>query len=199
MTEDARPVAGEWLYRTAQQIGVNFSERTIDLVVMPYDEEALVHYNGRMVYERVAPGSFDGIEKRANRVRVNRDHDLRRTVGRALSFHPEDPRGLIATVKISRTPLGDETLELANDESLDASAGFAPMPGGTHWADRDHVQYSRCWLGHVAMTPEPAYEGAQVLAVRSADEPAPPAAVKVATPNLDIVRGWILERRYAQI
>ena len=34
-----------------------------------------VRIRGRMVSEIVRRGAFDGIEKRANRIRVNRDHD----------------------------------------------------------------------------------------------------------------------------
>ncbi len=40
------------------------------------------------------------------------------------------------------------------------------------------------------MTAEPAYEGARVLAVRSAGD-----QVVSATPNLDTVRGWLLDDR----
>jgi HK97 family phage prohead protease len=187
-----------WLYRDAETLDVNFPQRTIDLIVIPYNEEAHVAINGRMVYESVLPGSFDGIEKRAGRIRVNRDHERQRTVGRALRFHPEDERGLIARVKISRTPLGDETLELAADETLDASAAFRPTEGAVDWVDKTHVRYSHCWLGHIAMTPEPAYDGARVLAVRAADgEPEP--VDRAATPNLDAVRAVILEQRYSLI
>jgi len=183
-----------WLYREAQQLDVNFQERTIDLIVIPYNEDAHVDIKGRMVYERVLPGAFDGIEKRAGRVRVNRDHARERTMGRALAFHPADPRGLFAQVKISRTPLGDETLELANDETLGASAAFRPTAGAVNWTDSDHVQYSHCWLGHIAMTPEPAYDGARVLAVRHADDE--PFHETAGTPNLDAVRAIILNARY---
>ena len=41
-----------------------------------------------MVRESVAPGAFDGIEARPNRVKANRDHKLERTVGKAVAFYP---------------------------------------------------------------------------------------------------------------
>jgi HK97 family phage prohead protease len=179
--------AGALRYRQARQLGVSFPDRTIELIVMPYDEETLVGHptEDRSIIEVCAPGAFNGIERRANRIRVNRDHDVARTVGRAVSFSPGRPEGLVAKIKIANTSLGDETLELAHDECLDASAGFLPLPGGETWETRSRVRLTKCWLGHIAMTPEPAYGGAKVLAVRSAE----PVS---GTPNLDRIREMML-------
>lgn len=193
MTDQQTP-AGELRIRAATQIGVDFPQRVIELIVVPYDTDALVDQPyGRLVHESVAPGAFAGVERRANRVRVNRDHLLARTVGRALSLHPDRPEGLVARVRIARTDLGDETLALADEHCLDASAAFLPMPGGEQWTrSRDRVRLTKLWLGHIAMTPDPAYETAAVLAVRSAPEP----AARAATPNLEQVRAWVLSERY---
>jgi HK97 family phage prohead protease len=188
---------GELRFRQATQLGVSFPDRTIELVVMPYETETIVEHQGRMVWEIISRGAFDGIERRSNRIRVNRDHDLTRTVGRAVALHPSRQEGLVAELKIARTPLGDETLTLADEEILDASAGFLPMPGGERWEQRDRVRMTRCWLGHIAMTPDPAYETARVLAVRHADPVTEPA--RPPTPNLDIVRGWRLEDAYSRL
>jgi HK97 family phage prohead protease len=198
MVETETRPAGPLEYRTATQIGVSFPKRTIELVVMPYEEEALVAYGDRMVTEVCSVGAFDGIERRANRVRVNRDHDLTRTVGRAVAFHPSRPDGLVAELRIAQTALGDETLQLADEEILDASAGFLPMPGGEVWETRSRRRLNKLWLGHIAMTPDPAYLGAGVLAVRNADTPTPADAAP-PTPNLDVVRGWLLGDRYSQL
>jgi len=189
--------AGELRFRAAQQIGVSFPKRTIELIVMPYDAEALVPYDGRMVTETIARGAFDGIERRANRIRVNRDHQLERTVGRATALYPAREEGLVAEIRIARTPLGDETLALADEEILDASAGFLPiMPGGEVWQTRTRVRVVKAWLGHIAMTPDPAYETARVLAVRNA-ETAP--VERPPTPNLDAIRAWRLEQEYDRL
>jgi HK97 family phage prohead protease len=197
-TETARP-AGELLYRTASLVGVSFPQRTIELVVMPYEEETLVERAGRMVREIISRGAFDGIERRANRIRVNRDHDLARTVGRALAFHPSRDEGLVGEIRIAKTPLGDETLTLADDGILDASAGFLPFPGGEKWETRNRVRMLKCWLGHIALTPDPAYEGARVLAVRQAAERLIEETQRPATPNLDLVRAWRLQERYSRL
>ena len=183
----------ELRYRSAEQIGVSYPDRTIELIVMPYEKETVVAHQGRMVTEVCARGAFDGIERRANRIRVNRDHDVKRTCGRAVMFYPQRPEGLVAKVRIAQTELGDETLTLADEEMLDASAGFLPMPGGEKWETRSRCRLTKCWLGHIAMTPDPAYETARVLAVRHQEktvdaerpatpEPGPAAPVGFAGP-----------------
>ena len=183
---DERPIGGVE-FRTVSEMGVRWPERVIEMVVMPYDTDggALVH--GRPVVESCAPGAFDGCERRANRVKVNRDHDPLRTVGRASSLHPSNAEGLVAQLRIAKTPLGDETLALVDDQSLEASVGFAVMRGGETWLEqRSRRRLTRCFLDHIALVPEGAYEG-RVLDVRSAPIEAEP---RVATPNLDDVLRW---------
>lgn len=185
--------------RTAGAVtGVSFPQRTIELVVIPYEEEALVPHRGRMIREVIARGAFDGIERRANRVRVNYQHDwteLRHVLGKALAFYPSRQEGLVARLKIVRGDDGDMALHRADEGVLDASAGFAVMPGGESWPQRELRRLTRLFLDHVALTPEPAYQGATVLAVRSQEEPPPPAS---ATPNLDQVRAWGLADRFTR-
>jgi len=149
-----------------EPVDVSISERLIELIVMPYETPALVHHKGRMIEEICSVGAFDGIERQTNRVRVNRDHERQRTVGRAVRFYPRDPQGLLAHVRIARTPLGDETLALASDGCLDASAGFGVEPDGERWEARDRRRLTRLFLDHIALTPDPAYVDANVLAVR---------------------------------
>ena len=196
MSEQPR---GELEYRQATVSGVSFPDRMIELIVMPYEEETVIDYKGRMVREIVSRGAFDGIERRANRVRVNRDHDITRTVGRAIAFHPSRDEGLVAELRIAQTTLGEETLALADEDILDASAGFLPMPGGEKWESRDRRRLLKLWLGHIAMTPDPAYEGARVLAVRQNGSEGDTEASVVPTPNLDTVRGWQLRDSYERL
>jgi HK97 family phage prohead protease len=182
--------------RQSTQIGVDYPQRTIELVVVPYDSECITDQPyGRPVFESVSAGAFAGIERRANRIRVNRDHLAARTVGRALSLHPSRTEGLVAKVRIAKTGLGDETLALADEGCLDASAAFRPLPGGEAWnRQRDRVQITKAWLAHIGMTPDPAYEGANVLAVRH-EAPVP----RAATPNLDQIRALRLAERYDRL
>jgi HK97 family phage prohead protease len=191
--------AGQLEYRTATQVGVNYAKRLVELIVMPYETEPVVEHRGRMVREIISRGAFDGIERRANRVRVNRDHDVTRTVGRALTFFPSRDEGLVAELRIAQTELGDETLALADEGILDASAGFMPMPDGETWPDRNLRRVDKAWLAHIAMTPDPAYETARVLSVRSHAPTDAQEGIHVATPNLDRIRADVLNDMYSRL
>lgn len=155
-------------YRSALLAGVDAGRRLIELVAAPYDQDATVEYRGRLIRESIAPGAFAGVEARPSRVKVNRDHDVARLVGRAVQFE-DRAAGLVATVHVSATPLGDETLALAADDVLSGSVGMAvPLSGMQVRSDRRRV--SRAWLVHLALVPTPAYEGARVLSVRNENE-----------------------------
>jgi HK97 family phage prohead protease len=196
---EERPEGDTWT-RSSELLGVSFPERTIEMVVMPYDSPTFVAWGARRIRETIARGAFDGIERRANRVRVNVDHEetVPATIGRAVAFHPSRDEGLVAEVKIARTALGDDTLTLAADGDLGASAGFLPMKDGLRWENRQRDAYTvtRAFLKHIAMTPDPAYDGARVLSVRHA---AQLDRERPDTPNLDQVRAWRLGDRYASL
>jgi phage head maturation protease len=115
-----------------------------------------------------------------------------RTIGRAVALHPSRTEGLVAELRIARTPLGDETLALAEDESLEASVGFAVMPGGEQWSEgRKRRRVTKSFLDHISMVPEGAYSGSiPVLAVRSLDV-IPAELERPPTPNLDQVLSWL--------
>lgn len=154
--------------RSAQVIDVRHPDRTIEIIVAPYEQEVPVLRRGEWITETIARGAFDGVELRANRVKVNRDHDLSRTIGRAVALHPSREEGLVGELRISRTPDGNEALELAADGVLDASVAFAPMRDGEQYSEhRSRRRITRAFLGHIALVPDPAYDGATVLDVRS--------------------------------
>lgn len=189
-------------FRRAGEFEVRFADRIIEIVAVPYDVDAVVEYppgSGRSILESVAPGSFDGVERRANRVKANRDHDPTRTVGRSVALHPSRTEGLVAEIRIARTPLGDETLELADDEVLEASVGMAVSPSWQQMLEnRTRRRINKAFLDHIALLPNGAYgESAQVIAVRAALQPAPviPGAL-VETPRLDEVAAWLYERQH---
>lgn len=167
---------------------VNQRQRLIDLVVTPWDQEADVPWKGEIWRETFERGAYDGIEDHAGRVRVNREHVKGDTVGRAVSFDPTSNEGLVSVLKIANTPRGDDTLELAADECLSASAGFyVKQPSDVRLNRRAMTRrVVRAFLDHIAMVETPAYVGARVLAVREdqsgltvAETPLP------ATPVLD--------------
>lgn len=208
--EELPPSPGELMHRAAGEISdVRFPDRLIEVVAHPYNSEAVVMWKGgRMVGETCERGAYAGIERRTDRIKVNRDHDLLRTVGRAHLLDADNERGLITTLRISRTPLGDETLELAADGALDASVAYKPLPGGEHWSrDRSRVRLTRCWLGHIALVPEPAYEDANVLSVRQQEDGMTALVTRVVaamsgppepvpTPRIDETLAWLRSGQY---
>jgi HK97 family phage prohead protease len=180
-------------FRAAQVVDVSYPHRLVTAVVMPYEKPAQVFHKGRLITEICSKGAYDGIDRRANRVKVNLEHDVGRPVGRAVAFHPSHDEGLVADLHISKTAAGDDALELAADGVLDISAGFGLMteddgrggrrikPGAETWETQTRRRLNACWLDHVSMVASPAYSDAVVLSVRDSradDEPA-------ATPNRD--------------
>jgi HK97 family phage prohead protease len=166
-------------FRKAQTGAVDFAQRTIEVRVIPYDEEIDVEFQGKPMRERVDPGSFDNIDPSSTRITVNRDHDYGRTVGRIVELR-EEPTGAVGVTKISNTLLGDETLQLADDRVLGASVGMMVARSGMEIRNGLRRIFRIDVLDHVALLPNPAYAGAEVLDVREAS----PVA-DVAMPNLE--------------
>jgi HK97 family phage prohead protease len=166
-------------FRKAQTGAVDFAQRTIEVRVIPYDEEIDVEFQGKPMRERVDPGSFDNIDPSSTRITVNRDHDYGRTVGRIVELR-EEPTGAVGVTKISNTLLGDETLQLADDRVLGASVGMGVSRSGMEIRNGLRRIFRIDVLDHVALLPNPAYAGAEVLDVREASP-----VTDVAMPNLE--------------
>lgn len=170
-------------YRTSAVDDVNFAERVITVIAAPYGQRAAIVHRGRPMEEEIEPGAFRGVEA-SDHVTANRDHKYERTVGKVISYNHDDPRGLITEIRVSRTELGDETLQLAADDVLRASVGMLVRRSDELIANGLR-RVKRAFLDHVAFTPIPAYAGAVPLAVREAspvlETPMP------ATPILDEV------------
>jgi phage head maturation protease len=190
--------------RAATVEGVDFPQRMIEVLAVPYDQEAVVEYRGELWRESFDPGAFDGIEKRPNRVKAFRGHEpgahMRGTstsglVGRVLSFAPDRSEGLMGQVKIAKTPLGDETLSLADEGILGVSVGFG-VRGSDQVLDRveQRRRIRRAFVDHLAFPDNGAYEGAQVIDVRR-DRPQAADLPKLETPRLNEVVAWMEARR----
>jgi HK97 family phage prohead protease len=157
-------------------LGVDVAARTITTIAAPYERAAQVMGGqgfglpGEVWREIICRSAFSGLKDENRVVKVNRDHDKTRTIGRVLEFRDE-PTGLIAEVKIARTALGDDTLGLAEDGCLGASLGFVVRPQD-HDLDRSTRtrRIKHAYMDHLAFVDDPAYVGATVLAVRHASE-----------------------------
>lgn len=181
-------------HRDATVGAVNFAQRIIEMVAVPYEEEAVVEYRGEFWKESFDRGSFDGLEKRPNRVKAFREHDPAKLVGKALAFHPSRDEGLVAEVRVANTSLGDETLSLASEDMLDVSVGFAARPSDQVLDRQSRTRRIRkAFLDHLAFVAQPAYAGAHVVAVRSSEAVADQAEPLI-TPNVDEVLGWLSVR-----
>jgi len=168
-------------FRKASTGAVDFAQRTIEVRIMPYDEEVEVEHQGKLVRERVEPGAFKNINPQSTRITVNRDHDYGRTVGKIAELS-EEPTGAVGVMKISNTLLGDETLQLADDRVLGASVAMGVPRSGMEVRNGLRRIFRIDVLDHVALLPNPAYAGAEVLDVREA---AP--SQDLAMPNLEEV------------
>jgi phage head maturation protease len=190
--------------RSATVEDVSFPERMIAVLAAPYGQEAIVEYRGQLWRETIERGAFDGIEKRPNRIKVFRDHadgpHLQGTgrsglIGKVISFSPEPPEGLIARARIAKTPLGDETLTLAQEGVLGVSIGFGVRGSDQVLNRADGTRrIRRAFVDHLAFPDNGAYEGAEVIDVRSR-RPQVEDLPKLDTPRLDEVVAWMEQRR----
>lgn len=196
MTEadTGRQVAPPVEFRTSNVADVNRAQRIIEVIAVPYDEEAVIEYRGQLWRESFAPGSFDGIETRAEQKKVlaNREHARDKTIGKVVDWWPSRVEGLVAAVRVSETTLGDETLALAEDDVLSASLGFAARNRDQQF-DRKTMtrRILRAFADHLAFTTTPAYTGAGVLNVREGLEAQTAANLPpLVTPSLDELLAW---------
>lgn len=174
--------------RSSSITGVDARQRIIDLVAVPWDQEAEVLWQGEPWREVFVRGAFDGIEDHAGRIRVNREHRFGDTVGKVVRFENADD-GLRAQVKVAKTERGDETLALAEEDMISASVGYrVKRPSDVQINRRTQMRrVMRAFLDHLAMVEAPAYAGAQVLSVRAGSEGLQVVEQKAlpATPALD--------------
>ena len=185
---------------TSEVTGVDVKQRILEVIAVPYGQEAPVEYRGEMWLESFDRGAFDGIETRTNPVMVNREHRKGDTVGKVLTWWPERTEGLVAEVRVARTPRGDDTLALAEDGMIRASIGF-----GVRLRDQVLERSSmkrrirKAFVDHLGLVEDPAYTGAEVLGVRGSDFDTLAADLPpiVARPELDELAAWLASRRRA--
>jgi len=175
-------------HRASSLQDVDKKQRLIDLIVVPYDQEADIFWHGDIWHESHDRGAYQGIQDHAGRVQVNREHVKGDTVGRLVAADPNHAAGLFGRVKIYSTPRGDETLTLAEEGGAFPSIGFRVNSFADQRIDRRNKtrRIMRGFVDHIGFVEDPAYVGAEVLAVRAgqsglavAEKPLP------ETPNLD--------------
>lgn len=188
--ERSSTLQGEILERSDATVltdDVDFKQRIIDIIAVPYDQEAEVRWRGEVWREVFTRSAFNGIEDHAGRVPVRREHTLGETVGRVIKLNPRYDQGLLASVRIARTPKGDETLQLASEDMLGASVGYYVKRGSDVELNRRSMlrRIKRAFLEHLAMTDVPTWVGARPVAVREGLSAQPAAGEPLVTPVLD--------------
>lgn len=160
-------------FRNSTLTQVDIKQRLIDLIAVPWEQEAEIVWRGEVWHEMFMRGAFKGLAAHAGRVRVNREHVQGDTVGKVVHFEEDHPDGLLARVKIVQGPRGDDTLALAEEDMISPSVGFRiNSSGDVDLNKRTKVRLiRRAFLDHLSMVESPAYVGAKVLAVR-AESPA---------------------------
>ncbi len=145
--------------------------RTVHGILVPYGQVARVSDGGPAYDEAFAEGAFArDLAARAGNfggVKMLYQHNREQPIGRAVNLR-EDPAGLYGEFQISRTALGDESLELLRDGVLDSfSIGFRPVTEQL----RDGVTWrTKAALRETSLVTFPAYAGAVVAGVRHLDE-----------------------------
>jgi HK97 family phage prohead protease len=166
---------------------VNFKDRIIDVIAVPWDQEAEIFWRGevwREVFERQA---FDEAIQKSVRIPVNREHSRGDTIGRIVNMERND-QGLLASVKVARTPRGDDTLQLASERMLGGSVGyFVKKPSDVLLERRSMLRrVLRAFMEHFSMVESPAFVGAETVAVHDGLTAHPAAGEQsLITPSLD--------------
>jgi HK97 family phage prohead protease len=145
--------------------------RTVDVRIVPYGERATVNdglggvARGVPYTEEWMPGVFAHQANAANRVLANFEHQtgLAGVVGHGLALR-EERDGFHGSFKLHDTTDGEKALMLVKEGvldgvSLEAHPVKSVRSGGV-------VQRVKAHLRAVALTRNPAYAGAQILAVR---------------------------------
>ena len=169
--------------------------RTIVGIAVPWDRPTYIdstlteQFRSGAFNEQLGPLLPGGVLRAANKVFVAREHMVLggELIGRA-SLLRNDAAGLYAELRVSRTPKGDETLELVKDGALtDLSIMFrektnARLPGNiTERVTADLIE--------IAVVLQGAYaDQALISAVRAAGSPYCGPAQAVSTPRLDEAR-----------
>jgi HK97 family phage prohead protease len=182
--------------------------RTIYGIAVPWNRAQVINESLNEAFE---VGSFDHQLRAANRVWYAREHIKLggRQIGIPQLFR-NDAKGLYVELRTSKTPLGDETLELFRDGALrQLSIMFEPVQNRRVQVDSSEVNGWRGGTGSVpvisrvkanlreiALVLEGAYgDMAAAAGVRSAAGGTEPETGQFVTPNLDQARRILEEMK----
>jgi HK97 family phage prohead protease len=147
--------------RAAADDGTATGERRIDAIAVPYNQFATVSDGTEVMFK---PGSLPEDGKNP---RVFMYHDSKMVVGSVVERVSTDD-AMLASMKISRTTLGDEALVLAADGVMDVSVGVNILEYTEDKQGRMIVTAAE-WL-ELSLVPIPAFAGATITEVAASAE-----------------------------
>lgn len=144
--------------------GEGDGERRIDAIAVPYNVFATVSGGQEVQFK---PGSLP-VDGKAPRVFMY--HDSTKPVG-VVAERVDTDEAMLASMKISRTALGDEALVLAADGVMDVSVGVNPIEFTEDKQGRITVTKAE-WM-ELSLVPIPAFAGATItdVAAQAATDP----------------------------
>jgi len=161
-----------FLLRSFEAAAVEVEGRTVDVRLVPFGEVARVADppDFREYDEEWMPGCFDHQLTAANRIHANYEHmrGPANIVGHGVTLRAE-PDGYHLTSAIHRTNAGDATLELLNAGAL-SGVSLEAYPVRNVRSTTGVIQRMKANLRGFAFSRKGAFQGAQVLAVRAAEE-----------------------------
>lgn len=144
---------------------VETDQRLIIGIAVPYDETTYRVPGG----ERVKKGAFNrSIQHRGNKIPLAAAHDPRMVMGYSQEWE-DTPEGLVGTFRVNDGDKGTQLLADVRDGYYPSmSVGFEVTRDGISRAADGVTEVREAKLVEVSLCGIPAYEGATVLAVRSA-------------------------------
>ncbi|MBO0837462.1 MAG: HK97 family phage prohead protease [Actinobacteria bacterium] len=150
---------------------------------VPYNETSYLvpSPNG----ERIQRGAFkESIAQRGLNIFLNLEHDERRTVAKAVRWDDGED-GLVGEFHFRNAEETDRTLEELRDGWWPfMSVAFRPLRQGR--GSDGAVEVRTAKLAHVALVKCPAYDGAEVLAVRHESDPHRVLEAFGSRPDIDL-------------
>jgi HK97 family phage prohead protease len=147
--------------------------RTVDVRLVPFGEVARVADPPKWepYDEEWMPGVFDHQLTAANRIHAKYGHSesVLNVVGHGLTLRSEPGDGYHVSTKIHQTPQGDTALELLRDGALPC-VSLEARPVKNQRTAAGVVQRVKAHLSGFAFCQQGAFAGAQVLAIREAQE-----------------------------
>jgi HK97 family phage prohead protease len=184
------PLQRSWAGSVVVRAGTTPDERIVEGIVVPFGQRTRVQDapGGQPYYETIARGATTEVDPEQVRLEYlpeqpeqgYNNHRGARLIGRGVAGQATDA-GHHMAFRIARTPAGDEGYELAREGVLtDFSVVMQPL--AERRLQDGTIERTAIAIRRVALVERAAYQGAQVTAVRAAQEGTMPGNTQAAAP-----------------